>query len=71
MYTAASLFTKGGSEIGGISHSLCVYRSEGRCVCVCFLYRKNCSMQPLLDDFKLSVAVIDASGLFWTVSSRV
>lgn len=31
-YTATSLFTKGGSEIGGISDYLYVYRSESRCV---------------------------------------
>lgn len=34
-YTVTSLFTKGGSEIGGISNCLCVYRSERRCACVC------------------------------------
>lgn len=27
--------------------------------------------RPLFDDFQVSVPVIDASGLFWTISSRI
>lgn len=34
-YTATSLFTKGGSEVAGISNCLFVYRSESSCVCLC------------------------------------